>query len=392
MRHRRSLVVTTLLACCLLPGSAWGLIFYSTGDINHNTSAPTGPYADSGWQWEGAWGVGAGTVVTSKHFITSNHYSVGGTPPQFYYQGTYYAANTTYHDDPDSDLRIVEITGNFTDWAPLNTNTSVKNKDVVVFGRGYTRGDAVVVNSQTKGWIWSSTGSGTFRWGTNRIDDPTTGATYLVLDFDSGGTSEECIPADRDSGGGLFVNDGGAWKLAGVTYAADGVYDTDADHTSGTFKAGLYDEGGLYERIGTTLWTNYADLPIDQPGTFYASNVAARRSWILSAIPELALPLGDMDGSGGVNNNDITPFVLALTDRQAYVSQYGYEADILGDIDQSGSLNNNDISPFVALLTGAGVPASEMASLNALAVPEPAAIGLITLGGVALLLRRRRSA
>jgi len=75
--------------------------------------------------------------------------------------------------------------------------------------------------------------------------------------------------------------------------------------------------------------------------------------------------LGDMDGSGAVNNNDISPFVLALTNRPQYLIDFpGIDPDVVGDIDGSGALNNNDITPFVALLTGGGMSNDHTPSTN----------------------------
>jgi hypothetical protein len=62
----------------------------------------------------------------------------------------------------------------------------------------------------------------------------------------------------------------------------------------------------------------------------------------------------DMNGDGQVNNQDIAPFVLALTDPAAFAQQFpGINPSIIGDLTGDGALNNQDIAPFVALLTGA---------------------------------------
>jgi len=89
-----------------------------------------------------------------------------------------------------------------------------------------------------------------------------------------------------------------------------------------------------------------------------------------------SLPLGDMNASGAVNNNDISAFVLALTDRDAYVEAYGLAPEAAGDIDGNGELNNNDIAPFVDLLTAPQ------------GVPEPAGVVLLALAAPALMRRR----
>jgi len=102
------------------------------------------------------------------------------------------------------------------------------------------------------------------------------------------------------------------------------------------------------------------------------------------------LVLGDMDGSGAVNNNDITPFTLALTDRATYLAAYpGIDPDVVGDIDGSGALNNNDITPFVNLLTAGPPPFVNLLTAGPPSVPEPAAMILLALGAPVLLRRRR---
>ena len=88
---------------------------------------------------------------------------------------------------------------------------------------------------------------------------------------------------------------------------------------------------------------------------------------------------GDMDKDSKYTVDDINPFVMALTDPNAYLLAYGIDPNLIGDCDYSGKLDTDDISPFVALITG-----------GASAVPEPACIGVIALGAAAFIRRRRR--
>jgi hypothetical protein len=62
---------------------------------------------------------------------------------------------------------------------------------------------------------------------------------------------------------------------------------------------------------------------------------------------------GDANCDGAVNSFDIDPFVLALTDPDAWVALYP-NCDLLCvcDANEDGAVNSFDIDPFVALLTG----------------------------------------
>ena len=92
---------------------------------------------------------------------------------------------------------------------------------------------------------------------------------------------------------------------------------------------------------------------------------------------------GDMDGSNGAtepNGNDIHPFIMALIDRPSYELAYpNIDADVVGDIDGNGAMDGNDIKPFVDLFVG-GSPA----------IPEPATMALLVVGGSGVLIRRKR--
>lgn len=64
--------------------------------------------------------------------------------------------------------------------------------------------------------------------------------------------------------------------------------------------------------------------------------------------------LGDLNCDGVVNNFDINPFVLALTDPAAYLASFPDCDSSLADINQDGSVNNFDIDPFVECITSSG--------------------------------------
>lgn len=72
---------------------------------------------------------------------------------------------------------------------------------------------------------------------------------------------------------------------------------------------------------------------------------------IQAAITPQYLP-GDMNCDGVIDNFDIDPFVLALTDPAAYDAAFPDCDRDLGDINGDGTLDNFDIDPFVALITG----------------------------------------
>ncbi len=92
--------------------------------------------------------------------------------------------------------------------------------------------------------------------------------------------------------------------------------------------------------------------------TFTLNMVAAQNSsQEVIAIDNILLEsavLGDANGDGALNNSDIAPFVLALTNPTLYEKSIEVEVDVdfVLDMNCDGIFNNSDIADFVAALTG----------------------------------------
>jgi YD repeat-containing protein len=65
---------------------------------------------------------------------------------------------------------------------------------------------------------------------------------------------------------------------------------------------------------------------------------------------------GDLNCDGLLNTFDIDPFVLALTNPDAYAAAFPACDRMLADVNCDGSVNTFDIDPFVLCLTGGGCP------------------------------------
>ena len=284
IRRRASVILFPALVLTI--SLAHAILFYSTGDTNYNSTAPSGALTNSGWQYEGFWGSFLGTPIDPKYFITAKH--VGGqVGDPFVFRGVVYPT-TAVHDDPDSDLRIWRVCGTFPDYAQIYTNTNEAGRGVVVIGRGTQRAAPVTTGNllvKTNGWRWGAY-DGVQRWGENVVAGIVDGnvivaagaiGEVLQATFDPNGGSNECHLSVGDSGGALFIKDGLVWKLAGINYGVDGPYN--ATNTDPGFDAAIFDGDGLYEKNIAELW-----LPGHGPGSFYATRVSAHLGWINTVL------------------------------------------------------------------------------------------------------------
>jgi hypothetical protein len=280
--------------------SSRAVLFYSTGNVNYNTSPPGGALADSGWQYQGMFRLFLATPIAPHHFITAQHFG-GSTGDTFYFEGQSYDIIARITDSA-SDLVLYEVDGTFPFYAPLYNNSDELNKAFVVFGRGTQRGAEVLANGDLKGWRWGSY-DGIMRWGENTVDatPAVNGFSTLEADFDStGGTgANECMLSDRDSGGGWFIQDGGEWKLAAVTYAISPATFSYSSSGTSPFNAALFDYSfrrsdaeKIYYSNGTSSWP-YLSSSGNDPCRFFGTRISSRYSWITNNIPDFDR---DVDG------------------------------------------------------------------------------------------------
>jgi len=279
-------VFLCLLAVWSFSPNVEAVIFEATSNVTYNTTAATGALTNSGWQYNGLCGwLGSylGTPIAPRFFITAAHVggSVGDTLD---FDGLEFHT-IAVTNCPNSDLLVWQTTETFPVYCPLYTASNEVGQLCVIFGRGTQRGDQVVVGGQLKGWKWG-TGDTVIRWGENTVSgiatDPNLGQ-FLAASFDRNGITNECSLSTGDSSGGVFIQDGSTWKLAGLNYSADGLFSLDGT-TNTQFFAAIVDKGGLYESDGAGGWTFFTNQVADIPGYSFFSRISAHASWINSVI------------------------------------------------------------------------------------------------------------
>ncbi|MEM9348432.1 MAG: PQQ-binding-like beta-propeller repeat protein [Planctomycetota bacterium] len=185
-------------------------------------------------------------------------------------------------------------------------------------------------------------------------EDPAAGLTLLGVTDPITGTGELTVSLDAAVLNGLV--DAGASHLGLV---------------------GLADAAGQQFALSTTEANTLF------PDFFSAPELTIAYDW---------LAFGDLNGDGSTNSDDISAFVMALTDPQAYAATHAFvDHDIIGDFNGDGVMNNLDIFGFVQLLSAGNESEAQAIGLSIgqqiADVPEPASIGLIGLGALLLIPR-----
>jgi len=123
-----------------------------------------------------------------------------------------------------ADLRIYQVSGNLNlPCLSLYCDDPSVGTDVVMAGFGNTSLGNTSPNPLLGNYPWVT--SFQSRWGTNQLETSAAdsfGNPVLVTDFSSpldSPTMFEGQNAGGDSGGGWFINNGGTWELAGLSFA-----------------------------------------------------------------------------------------------------------------------------------------------------------------------------
>ncbi|MGD8454446.1 MAG: hypothetical protein PVJ57_21745 [Phycisphaerae bacterium] len=121
-----------------------------------------------------------------------------------------------------------------------------------------------------------------------------------------------------------------------------------------------YEDSYAYSRPNRFPNQGYFDVDNWVVGGYYAleADNDAERIALLQGLTTpgvhdctggMVYQLGDLNCDGAVNNFDITPFVLALTNPTVYAQQYPNCDRMLADCNRDGVVNNFDIIAFIAL-------------------------------------------
>jgi hypothetical protein len=375
---------------CIAQTPDAGYLVLGHAQINANTNGPVLLRLDS-----------AGNLVWSKAFAPA-----AGEPTSLAHAlcltsdgGCILAASTAYYDYPTYDVWLLKLASDgVVQWQKTYGVTGSADSSEFANSIMQTADDGYIVASLTRPtvggdydiWIFKVNSSGSYIW-QKRYD--------AGNEFEFGAT---LIPGSGDDFYCLAIS--GTYPaqpddLLLLSVAGDGDlnwcrrYGGAADETSSYFDCNRLlarkADGGFFIAAQTSTFGDESDLwavstdaegrildcPYADGATVTVVNTTAGVSNTSAVLPKptitttagtgslasttattatqcTAFQIADLNCDGAVNAFDIDPFVLALTDPEAYAGVYADCNYMLADVNGDGVVNAFDIDPFVAALTG----------------------------------------
>lgn len=232
----RLLVVGVALLMFWATSPAKGLV---VTNVTANNTAPTG---DQGFSYVGKFGTTGGPnsgvylgFVNGFNWVLTAHHNNSTAD---FYVGTesFSQIESQRIGGGTTDLRLVKLDGGFIGLdaleirsAAITTSTAVTmvGNGRVADGPEQDFDPALGAGNELLGFAWTGTATRPKLWGTNEVSGvniDVNGTTAFRTDFDDIGGTEATL-ADKDSGSGVFINNGGTWELAGIGFTIGQIVD-----------------------------------------------------------------------------------------------------------------------------------------------------------------------
>jgi fibronectin-binding autotransporter adhesin len=262
------------------------------------------------------------------------------------------------------------------------TGKTTVNSGVALAASNFTQG-ALVDNGSAQ-----INGSGTI--GTSNDLGAITGTGTMTIGT---GSSANTIHLATNSGqstlGALVISSGSALDIGNDSLILH--YSSPATDPIASIAAWI--KNGFYDLAGPQIISTDIATDDTASGFSYGIGYADGADGAVAGLPsgeiEIAYTLlGDANLDGTVNSEDFTPFSTNLG------LSGGWDK---GDFNYDGTVNSEDFTPFSsnlnqsAIFAAAAGPLEVSNGISLTNVPEPASTGLLALGGLCALRRRRRN-